>query len=233
MSGRKAGPTATEFDQFAAEYEHVHSRNIRITGENSDYFASYKASYITREVGADASRVLDYGCGIGLLSRHLKRCLPSAQIDGYDVSALSLERVDELLRAQGVFTAEPARLGCGYDVVILANVLHHVPPAGRQRLVCEVGALLADGGKLVIFEHNPKNPLTRWAVEHCPFDEGAVLLTVAESRRYVEQGALSLARQDYIVFFPHWLRILRPLEPWLRWCDLGAQYVVVGVRAET
>jgi hypothetical protein len=36
--------------------------------------------------------------------------------------------------------------------------------------------------------------------------------------------------QDYIVFFPRWLSGLRPLEEYLGWCQLGAQYAVVAGR---
>ena len=56
----------------------------------------------------------------------------------------------------------------------------------------------------------------------------AVLLRPREIYRYLQSGGLRLVGRDYIVFFPRWLRWFRPLEPFLRWCPLGAQYVVVG-----
>jgi hypothetical protein len=37
-----------------------------------------------------------------------------------------------------------------------------------------------------------------------------------------------LMRRDYIVFMPRFLAFLRPLEPWLTWLPMGAQYVVLA-----
>jgi len=219
----------TEFDSFAADYEKVHARNVRITGETSEYFAAYKAAYIARKVARHGgTKILDYGCGVGLLARHLRRCVPGVQIDGFDVSQDSLVRIDKPLLSQGVFTSELSELGNRYDIIVFSNVLHHVRPEERESLVAQTGARLPAGGKFVVFEHNPVNPLTRWAVAHCPFDENAVLLRPREIYRYLQSGGLRLVGRDYIVFFPRWLRWFRPLEPFLCWCPLGAQYVVVG-----
>jgi hypothetical protein len=59
-------------------------------------------------------------------------------------------------------------------------VLHHVPPADREALLARVATKLAPGGKLVVFEHNPWNPLTRKVVAECAFDADAVLLPPTE-----------------------------------------------------
>jgi SAM-dependent methyltransferase len=218
------------FDRFATTYESVHARNVRITGESSDYFAAYKASYIARKLARTSCQVLDYGCGIGLLARHLMGQIRAKQIDGFDPSVASLDRVDKALLSQGVFTSDPAKLRSDYEVIVLANVLHHVKPADRQDLICRLAARLACDGKLFIFEHNPANPLTCWAVGRCPFDEDAILLPPAEAAGYFLSGELHLAERDYIVFFPRWLAALRPFEASLRWCPLGAQYVLVAVK---
>jgi SAM-dependent methyltransferase len=220
----------TSFDAFASNYEQLVTENIRITGEPSEYFAAHKAAYIARRIAPPrGSKILDYGCGVGLLSEHLKKVLHGAQIDGFDVSKESVERVSEVLVNQGTFSSTLDRLGHAYGVVVLSNVMHHVRPEARQDLILEAGSRLAIGGKLVIFEHNPMNPLTRWAVSQCPFDEDAILLPSGESRGYFRRG-LRLMWRDYIVFFPRWLAWLRPLEPGLHWCPLGAQYAVVAER---
>jgi 2-polyprenyl-3-methyl-5-hydroxy-6-metoxy-1,4-benzoquinol methylase len=210
-----------EFDAVAANYQELVDHNVRVTGESSDYFAAYKAEYVARKVAPRAGgKLLDYGCGVGLLSRHLKSRLSEMRIDGFDVSRNSVERVDETLRSQGTFSSNLNELGCVYDVVVLCNVLHHVKPSDRRELIREAASRLADDGKLVIFEHNPINPLTRWAVSQCSFDEDAILLSSGETQGYVQHAELRLLWRDYVVFFPRWLR----------WCPLGAQYVVVGSR---
>ncbi|MFY9532087.1 MAG: class I SAM-dependent methyltransferase [Candidatus Acidiferrales bacterium] len=218
-----------EFDAFAGNYRELLNQSIRISGDTSDYFAAYKAAYIARK-GAPhgAGKLLDYGCGAGILSLHLKRCMPAFRIDGFDVSRDSLARVDTSLLSQGIFTSSLQDLGCAYDIIVLANVLHHVRPEHRQELILEAGSRLLDGGMLIVFEHNPTNPLTRWAVSHCAFDEDAILLPARETRHYFRVPGFRLLWRDYIVFFPRWLAWFRPLDPFLHRVPLGAQYVTAA-----
>jgi 2-polyprenyl-3-methyl-5-hydroxy-6-metoxy-1,4-benzoquinol methylase len=223
-----------EFDAYAANYHSLVSDNIRITGESSDYFAAYKAKYIARSIALrTGSKILDYGCGVGLLSEHLMDALPGCRIDGFDVSKESVELVSHSLRRQGIFTSDPEVLNDKYDLVVLSNVLHHVTPGDRQELIGKVASRLVPDGKLVIFEHNPVNPLTQWAVSQCAFDQDAVLLPNRETRAYFHRNGLRVVWRHFIVFFPRWLGWLRWFEPSLRWCPLGAQYVVVGRKSIT
>lgn len=222
----------SEFDQFSEGYRELLDRNVAISGETSEYFACYKARFIAEEVVPRPDcRILDYGCGIGLVCGQLKRRLPRARIDGYDVSRTSLDHLDATVRKEGTFTSDEGELGRDYDVVILANVLHHVALEGRLDTVSRAAELLGVPGKLVIFEHNPANPLTRRAVASCPFDKDARLLPPRETLRYLLQKEFRKIHLEYIVFFPRRLRWLRPLEPFLHWCPLGAQYVVTGNKA--
>jgi 2-polyprenyl-3-methyl-5-hydroxy-6-metoxy-1,4-benzoquinol methylase len=217
------------FDQFAGDYKQVLDSNIAVTGEDSSYFAEYKAKYLARMAGADfRGRLLDFGCGVGLLSGFLKKHLPRATVDGFDVSRESLSRVDPALLAQGRFTPEIGELASGYNLIVTANVMHHIPLAERAETMRTLSEFLAPEGQLAIFEHNPANPVTRWAVDRCPFDEDAVLLPAAETVARFKAAGLEVVRRDYIVFMPHMLAWLRPLEPALAWLPLGAQYVVVG-----
>jgi 2-polyprenyl-3-methyl-5-hydroxy-6-metoxy-1,4-benzoquinol methylase len=218
-----------EFDTFAANYQELVSASVRISGEPSDYFAAYKAAYIARRITPrEGGKVLDYGCGVGLLARHLKSRLGGMRIDGFDVSKDSIEQVEDTLVRQGTFDTRLNELSGAYDVIVLSNVLHHVKAGERQDVVREAASRLADHGTLFVFEHNPINPLTRWAVSQCPFDEGAVLLPSHETRGYVQRNGLRLLWREYIVFFPRGLGWFRRLEPSLRWCPLGAQYVVAA-----
>jgi hypothetical protein len=101
----------------------------------------------------------------------------------------------------------------------------------RQDTVSQAAKVLKSSGTLIVIEHNPENPLTRRAVRDCPFDQNARLLPPGETRGYVSGAGLPKVHVKYIVFFPHFLRWLRPLEPHLGKCRLGAQYMVAGCRA--
>jgi 2-polyprenyl-3-methyl-5-hydroxy-6-metoxy-1,4-benzoquinol methylase len=220
------------FDYYADKYQRVNTDNIRVTGEDSDYFARYKARYIRRRMGAQFSgRILDYGCGVGVLSKYLKQVFPCAVVDGYDISDASLANVDSDIRAQGTFTSDWAQIGRRYDLIVITNVMHHVPPAERQEVISRLSDRLAPEGRLIIVEHNPLNPLTRWAVANCAFDDDAILLPTSEARGYVSRSGLQVMRRDYVVFFPRLLAWFRSLEPYLNWCPAGAQYALVARRA--
>ena len=223
-----------EFDAFANTYQNLVTDSVRLSGESSEYFAAYKAAYVARVLPSKRiEKVLDYGCGVGSLAKHLKNQLPATRIDGFDLSTESLQRVDQTLRKQGVYSSCPNDLKADYDLIVLSNVLHHVRPEGRQAVFSEIFARLRDGGSLIVFEHNPYNPLTRWAVSQCPFDGDAVLLRNGETLRRFQLADFRILRSDFIVFFPRWLAPLRSLEPHLNWIPCGAQYAVVGIKGTT
>jgi len=217
------------FDRFAGDYKQVLDQSLAVSGQDSNYFAEYKARYLRRLFSPDFSgKVLDFGCGIGLLSGFLKKHLPAIQLDGFDVSEDCILKVEPALAAEGIFTCDSSCLRRDYQLIVIANVMHHIPPQQRMEVIHELADRLRTGGSLAIFEHNPANPVTRWVVEHCAFDEDAILLPPAETRRHVNDAQLSLKRRDYIVFLPHFLARLRRLEPWFFWLPIGAQYVMVA-----
>ena len=218
-----------EFDQYARDYKSLLDHSIKMSGDSAEYFCEYKARYIARTIGPTFSgKILDFGCGIGLLSARLKNHLPAAIIHGYDPSSESIRLLPQDLAAAGRFSSQLENLDGDYQLAILSNVMHHVAKQQRERTILDITAHLAPGGKLILFEHNPLNPLTRWAVQHCAFDEGVVLLPPAEVFSYFTRAHLAVRKRDYIVFFPKMLSALRALEPWFSWLPAGAQYAVVG-----
>src|ERR1700739_3180547 len=101
----------SEVDRFAANYRELHNDSIAITGETAEYFADYKAKFVAADLAADPRRrILDSGRGRGLVCSQLKKHLPLAQIDGFDVSSRSLDQVDAELRSSGVFTSDISSL---------------------------------------------------------------------------------------------------------------------------
>jgi len=203
--------------------------SVYLTGENGECFADLKARYLARTLGADFSgKVLDFGCGIGLLARSLLHHLPACRVHGYDPSDASIEQIEPAVRSKGKFTAQEDDLDLSYDLIVLSNVMHHIEVDKRQETVSRLCGLLAPGGYVAVFEHNPVNPLTRWIVHICPFDKGVVLLRPGDVRQCFQCAHLRTVKRDYITFFPRWFAWLRPLEPFLSWCPVGAQYAMLG-----
>jgi len=106
-----------------------------------------------------------------------------------------------------------------------------VPPSERPALLTTIHELLAPGGRLVIFEHNPLNPVTRRAVAACPFDDNAVLLWPWEVKNLLRGVNLVEDRSRFHRVLPRALSPMRPLEPKLSWLPMGAQVCGWGRRA--
>jgi SAM-dependent methyltransferase len=221
-----------EFDRFADEYRTLHAANIRASGETPEFFAEYKV----RDVAALlASRqlpphpaILDFGAGVGTSVPYFRKYLPHCRLTCLDVSHRSLDVGRARFSGEAQFVHFD---GSGvpfddasFDVVFFACVLHHIPHQEHASILAEARRVLRHDGTLVVFEHNPYNPLTVHAVNTCPFDANAVLLAPGKLRRSAAWAGFPPGVVRYRIFFPHALRALRTLERSLRWLPLGAQY---------
>jgi SAM-dependent methyltransferase len=216
-----------EFDEFADDYEALLSDAVGWAQEDVGYFPMHKARCL-RQLFDDREpeSILDFGCGVGGVTRHIAELFPETSVDGFDVSTESIDAVPLDLRRKARFTANPEQLGTAYDAIVVCNVLHHVEPAQRRTIVDGLARRLRLGGHLVVFEHNPLNPVTRWIVRSCAFDENAILLWPRETSNLLQHAGLRRTRRDYVLFFPDFLSQLRPLERRLRRVPLGAQYMM-------
>jgi SAM-dependent methyltransferase len=215
-----------EFDKFATEYRTMHAANIKASGESPEYFAEYKIVDLVRDSAALGAlsaepRVLDFGAGVGYSVPFFARHLPAARVTCVGESQHGARA--EFTHFDGARIPYP---DATFDVALASCVFHHIPEAEHVALLAEIRRVLKPRGLLFVFEHNPLNPLTRHAVDTCPFDENAVLIRAPKMRRRVLDAAFADARINYRIFFPHALRGLRGLEPSLTWLPLGAQYYV-------
>jgi len=226
---RDAPANPAKFDAYASTYEQLHANSIATSGEQPGYFADYKASCLHRLLGSDYhDPILDYGCGVGSLTERLAARYPC--VHGVDISEESLQLARKRVPSATFHASLDALTGFGFGTIVVANVLHHVAPAERPALLGALTRLLQPGrGRLVVFEHNPLNPLTRRAVSRCEFDDDAILLSPGELTRLLEQSGLTRVTRRFIVFFPRFLSVFRPLEPHLGWLPVGAQQMTYGV----
>jgi SAM-dependent methyltransferase len=227
-----------EFDKFADEYRQLHAANIRLSGEQPEYFAEYKIADIAAELareGVVVRTALDFGAGVGYSVPFFTRHLPDARVTCLDVSRKSLEFGAAQHGSAADFRHFDGRripyADGTFDVALASCVFHHIPHDEHITLLAEIHRVLAPAGRLFIFEHNPLNPLTRHAVNTCAFDENADLVLAPTMRRRARAAGFAAADVRYRIFFPHALRGLRPLEAKLTWLPLGAQYYVAARKA--
>lgn len=225
-----------EFDKFAEEYRDTHASNIGITGEGPEFFARQKIEILAKRCPGlrerDGVRILDFGTGIGNSLPFLREYFPKAEIVGLDVSRSSLSvaehrfpGVAKLVHySGGELPFEPGT----FDVVFSACVFHHIDHDEHVGLFERLRGLLRPDGRMVIFEHNPVNPVTRYIVATCPFDENAVLIPAGELKHRQAKAGFKRIDVTYTGFFPSALAALRPLEPMLSWAPIGAQYYTLA-----
>ncbi|MEI9942611.1 MAG: methyltransferase domain-containing protein [Chitinophagaceae bacterium] len=107
----------------------------------------------------DNARVLDVGCGNGVISRHLGRM--GYEVLGIDVSDKTIEMARAIEPLPNVTfmkksAEELVASGEKYDIVICSEVLEHLNEPGK--LLEVLHSTIADNGKLIITVPNGKGP---------------------------------------------------------------------------
>lgn len=225
-----------EFDKFADEYQQLHSKNIKLSGETPEFFSEYKIidlKKLTKQYGLPESpTILDFGCGVGSSIGMMVKHFPAADIHGIDVSeksiAIARQRFGNVAQIQAYDGEKLPYDDQSFDIVFAACVFHHIPQDSYQAIFQEIRRVLKEQGIFVIFEHNPLNPLTLHAVNTCPFDENAVLIRSGKLKAMLKEKVFAHVKYTYRIFFPGALARFRPLERYLTWVPLGAQYYIVS-----
>lgn len=224
------------FDQYSNSYTLVVNNSVSFTGLNVDFFTKVKAGYIVDLCNAHgiskvSAKALDVGCGVGgfhdLLGSNFD------ELHGVDVSVDSIRKATETHPHVEYKAYDGHRLpysSDSFDVVFTICVLHHVPTQNWQQFVNEMYRVVKKGGLVMIFEHNPRNPLTMKAVNNCPFDADAVLLKSNETSNLMKDSGLCQVSRKYILSVPAANRFLRKIDSIFSGLRLGAQYVVSGIK---
>lgn len=225
-----------EFDEFADGYQQYVDDSIRISGESAQYFAESRIIFLKKQLPAEfqsSIRILDFGCGVGAASGLLLKHFNAAIVKGIDVSSQSIRNAK---RKENSTSIEYALVSehipeSNFDLVYCSGVFHHIPLEERQKSVQVVFDSLRKGGVLSLWEHNPFNLGTRWAVSHCVFDKNAILLTPSIACKIMKQAGFINIRVRYLFIFPKFLRIFRWIEPRVSRIPIGAQFQVTGERS--
>ena len=224
--------TAETFDRYKDNYSAAVDQAVAFTGLRTDFFTRVKADYIIDEAaklsgGTKTLDILDVGCGVG--NYHPLLAPKFRSLTGVDVSSACIEvakarnpslRYEVYEGDQLPFEAE------SFDVAITICVMHHVPPANWPRFVDEMRRVLKTGGIALVFEHNPRNPLTMRAVNNCAFDEDAVLMRSEEAAQLFADAGFRAVRSRHILNIPPFNALMRRVDGLFERLRFGAQYYV-------
>lgn len=223
-----------EFDAHADSYRQTLDDALPMSGGDSLYYAERKfaalSAFVAKHSRATPTAILDFGCGTGTNLPFLRELFACAALYGVDVSRRSLEVAGERHIPDCELTSYDGKTlpfdGAKFDVVVVSNVLHHIDTAHRAATLKEIARCMKPGGLLVVFEHNPTNPVTRKVVRDCPFDVGVKLVSQREIQAVLRDLGFRVASLWHIIFVPAALKKINVVERILRWLPLGAQYVL-------
>jgi SAM-dependent methyltransferase len=162
----------------------------------------YRSCFINLDAFADQlsrlampQRILEVGCGDGALAQRLVGTYPEAEYLGIDVAA-SAGRLYRGEPSRAVFrTITSAQLRAEnpqpFDMVIMVDVLHHIPPALRAGVLADVAALTAPAGCFVVKEWASDRPffgkLGYWADHYVTGDKDVDFMTRDQLRALLAQ----------------------------------------------
>jgi ubiquinone/menaquinone biosynthesis C-methylase UbiE len=223
-----------EFDVYSDDYDSHVNRALAFTGANVDLFTKIKTKYLVDFIEAKTraarqAAVLDVGCGTGNCHEALSATV--GRLCGIDVSVSSIEvaraRNPQVEYAHYDGASIPYPEG-SFDIVFAICVFHHIPLEQRDVLVADIRRSLKPGGYVVVFEHNPNNPVTMRVVNRCEFDRDAILLRSGVCEALLKRGGFNEVDTWFILNVPAINRPLQALDRWLSKFPLGAQYYTAG-----
>ena len=226
------GTTMNLFDEFVDSYEASCAEGLKLSGESRDYFAQQRIQHTRRLCSSLLSvrTVVDFGCGLGHATPHLRNAFPGARIVGIDSSRAAVRSArSRYSNAIAEFmSAEEGPQPGSVDVVYSNGTFHHIDPKDRPAEIARVFQWLSVGGLFALWENNPWNPGTRLVMKRIPFDRDARPLSCLTAGKLLNAAGFRVGAVSSHFYFPSWLRSLRPLEPYLERVPLGAQYCVVA-----
>lgn len=142
MTGKEYKPLQQEYSRLSSRYD----------SRWRDYVIASVQATLQRLDLTEGNRILDIGCGTGVLLAELSRAVPNAALTGIDMSAEMLDVARQRLgRAADLRQAAAESLpfdDAEFDVVISTSVFHFI----RQPVEAlhEIRRVLQENGKLVI-----------------------------------------------------------------------------------
>ena len=174
---RRPDLTAQEVRRLYTERTDLYHRFF---GDLLGYGPGIRALVAASGLLASGQRILDAGCGSGLVTRGLlaaarQRRLTGITVDGFDLTPAMLARFGEWLRASATENVslrladvlEPEALPdewTGYDLVVSSAMLEYLPKASLATALANLRARLRPGGCL-LFAITRRNPLMALLIE--------------------------------------------------------------------
>jgi trans-aconitate methyltransferase len=227
----------THFDNYAQDYEQTLNSGLKVSGEDSAFFATQRINETEKAVRKLApqcgrDKVIDFGCGIGASSGILRQTLAFKTLQGLDVSKESLAVAngrfdDSCFQFETIASCAPS---ADTDLVYCNGVFHHIAPEKRQDSLAYIYQALKVGGIFAFWENNPWNPGVHYVMRAIPFDSDAQMIFPHTALRSLRAAGFRILRLRFFFIFPKTLVVFRFCEPVLSALPLGAQYQIIAIK---
>lgn len=148
-------------------YEHGFAEAYRRIFVDLDDFVARIRAWVP-----NPRRILEVGCGEGAVTERLVSAYPDATITATDITSATgrMFRGDS---ARVTFVREPVeniahREPVSFDLVLLCDVVHHVPPTQHAALLAAIERAMAPGASFVFKDWTPSCHPIHWL---CAFSD--------------------------------------------------------------
>jgi SAM-dependent methyltransferase len=158
--------SSSHFDEIATVYDESLPAHV------VEHYLRKRTAFVTA-TGPPGS-ALDVGCGTGALAERLAAA-------GYDVTGVDPSvGMLEVLRARcptvNAVQASGTELPFGddsFELVLTVATMHHIAtPGAVRRTLAEMVRVARPGGRILIWDHNPRNPYWSSLMGRVPQDTG-------------------------------------------------------------
>jgi len=164
----------SNFDRIADDYDDSLPAHV------VDHYLEKRARFVIEHCPRGSA--LDVGCGTGALAARLADA--GYEMVGVDPSEGMLRVLEQRTsKVRGVHGSGTALEfpDSSFDLVYCVAVMHHIaePEAVRETLF-EMVRVAKPGGRVLIWDHNPRNPYWRFLMARVPQDTGEERLVGAD-----------------------------------------------------
>ncbi|CAN5532587.1 hypothetical protein BH10ACT11_BH10ACT11_16740 [soil metagenome] len=159
--------TRETFDEIASIYDESLPAHV------TQHYLEKRIAYVLEHCPPGDG--LDVGCGTGVLAARLQSA--GYEMSGIDPSQPMLDVLGRRAPAVNAVQGSGDELPFdddGFDLVLTVAALHHIatPPAVRGTLA-EMVRVCRPGGRIVVWDHNPRNPYWKLLTARVPQDDGS------------------------------------------------------------
>lgn len=161
------------FDLIASEYDESMPAHV------IQHYLDKRVAYVRRHT--EPGSALDVGCGTGVLAQRLAD--EGYAMSGVDPSQGMLDVAARRAPAVSTRRGEGSKLPYeddSFDLALSVATMHHIAePAAVRETLREMVRVTRPGGRVLVWDHNPRNPYWRLLMARVPQDDGSERLVPA------------------------------------------------------